>query len=80
MNFVEIIGNGDSSNNRSNARAVDWDGNERLMGDLYVGCNANSTGGTKVARIPDPPITDGTYTLQATVASGVITYTWVTGA
>ena len=80
MNFVEIIGNGDGSDNRSNARAVDWDGNERLMGDLYVGCNANSTGGTKVARIPDPPITDGTYTLQATVASGVITYTWVAGA
>ncbi len=80
MNFAEIIGNGTAGVDRSNARALDWDGNERLMGDLYVGCNANSTGGTKVARIPDPPITDGTYTLQATVASGVITYTWVAGA
>jgi len=50
------------------------------MGDVYVGCNADSTGGTKLAHIPDPPSTDGTYTLQATVSSGVITYTWVAGA
>ena len=47
------------------------------MGDIYVGCASDSTGGTKLARIPDPPTTDGTYTLQATVSSGVITYSWV---
>ena len=49
MNYAEIIGNGLSNSSRSNARALDWDGNEHLMGDLYVGCNADSTGGTKVA-------------------------------
>ena len=47
-NYVEIVGNGTDSNTQSNARALDWDGNEYLMGDLYVGCDEDSTGGTKV--------------------------------
>lgn len=47
--FAEIVGNGDSVSNRSNARALDWSGNEYLMGDLYIGCNADSTGGTKIS-------------------------------
>jgi len=76
--YIEIVGNG-ITGNASNARALDWDGNERLKGDLYVGCNSDSTGGVKIARIPDPPTTDGTYTLQATVASGIVTYTWIAG-
>lgn len=78
MNYVEIIGNGTSdTNGQSNARALDWDGNEHLMGDIYVGCNADSTGGTKLPRIPEAPSTDGTYILQATVTSGIPTYSWV---
>ena len=28
-------------------------------------------------RVPDPPTTDGTYTLQVTVSSGEPTYSWV---
>ena len=83
MNYVEIIGNGTSSA-RSNARALDWDGNERLKGNVYVGCNADSTGGEKVAteayvnaRIPTPPAADGTYTLQVTVSNGKATYSWI---
>lgn len=47
--YVEIIGNGTADNARSNARALDWDGNEHLAGDLYVHCNNDSTGGNKVA-------------------------------
>lgn len=76
-NYVEIIGNGTADNTRSNARTLDWDGNERLMGDLYVGCNADSTGGTKLPRIPSAPSTDGTYILQATVTNGIPTYSWI---
>lgn len=49
MNYAEIIGNGSSGGSRSNARAMDWEGNERLAGNLYVGCNNDSTGGNKVA-------------------------------
>ena len=56
---AEIIGNGSTSESRSNARALDWSGNEYLKGDLYVGCNADSTGGTKVAKITDLPDVSG---------------------
>ena len=31
-NFVEIVGNGTNTNNRSNARTLDWQGNEVLAG------------------------------------------------
>lgn len=82
--YVEIIGNGISDASRSNARALDWNGNERLNGNLYINCNTDSTGGEKVAteayvntRIPTPPTTDGTYTLQVTVTNGTPTYSWV---
>lgn len=34
--YVEIIGNGTSNNNRSNARTLDWNGNEELAGDLTI--------------------------------------------
>ena len=53
MNYVEIIGNGTGSNSRSNARVLDWNGNERILGDLYVKCNSDSTGGKKVATVDD---------------------------
>lgn len=80
-NYAEIIGNGVDANNRSNARALDWSGNEYIAGDLYVGCSADSTSGTKLARIPVAPSTDGTYTLQCVVTNGEPTYTWIsTGA
>jgi len=35
--YVEIVGNGSSDNARSNARTLDWEGNETLAGDLDVG-------------------------------------------
>lgn len=53
--LLEIVGNGYSANDKSNARTLDWNGNERLKGDLYVGANADGTGGSKVARLTDIP-------------------------
>jgi len=50
--FLEIIGNG-TSNSKSNARQLDKYGNERLMGDVYVGCNADSSGGSKLAKVSE---------------------------
>ena len=32
--FVEIVGNGSNSRNKTNARTLDWDGNEWLAGSL----------------------------------------------
>ena len=37
--YVEIIGNGTDDNTRSNARTLDWDGNEALAGSLTLGMN-----------------------------------------
>ena len=46
-NYIEIVGNGTSSA-LSNARTLDWSGNERLKGTLYVNANADGSGGTQV--------------------------------
>ena len=49
-NYIEIVGNGTGSNATSNARSLDWSGNEYLKGDLYVGCGVDSSGGSKVVK------------------------------
>lgn len=36
-NYVEIVGNGTADNARSNARTLDWNGNEILAGKLTLG-------------------------------------------
>ena len=36
-NYIEIVGNGTADNARSNARTLDWNGNEVLAGKLTVG-------------------------------------------
>ena len=71
MNYAEIIGNGTADNKRSNARVLDWDGNERLKGNLYVGCNTNSSGGSKVLSTADKGIATGVASLNA---SGKVPY------
>ena len=42
--YVEIVGNGSSDNDRSNARTLDWEGNETLAGDLSVGGDLSVAG------------------------------------
>ena len=43
-NYVEIVGNGTADNARSNARTLDWNGNESLAGGLTLGMGtANET-------------------------------------
>jgi len=54
-NYIEIVGKGSASSAKKNARTLDWNGNERLSGDVYVGCNDDSSGGTKLAKITDIP-------------------------
>lgn len=52
--YVEIVGNGNSDSNRSNARAVDWDGNEYISGTLYVNCDSTSSNGVEVPTVLTP--------------------------
>lgn len=65
MHFVEIVGNGTEDNTRSNAYALDWNGTGRFGGDVYVNCDNDSTGGTKLATMEDVP---EVATLQETQA------------
>ena len=39
-NYVEIVGNGTDASHRSNARTLDWSGNQVLSGKLTVGSSA----------------------------------------
>ena len=39
-NYVEIVGNGTAENARSNARTLDWSGNEWIKGNLKIGGNS----------------------------------------
>ena len=56
--YIEIVGNGSSNNARSNARSLDWDGNETLAGKLTLGAapTANMDAATK-------QYVDGSYTI-----------------
>lgn len=70
-NYVEIVGNG-TANTPSNARTLDWDGNERLAGEVYVNCNSDSTGGVRLAKITDiPDGPDGIPASEKGAANGV---------
>lgn len=70
MNYVELVGNGKNTNNKSNARAVDWDGNEYLKGNLYVNSNADSTGGTMVSTVDNLAIVQNGNTASVNIESG----------
>ena len=81
MNYAEIIGNGTGNSARSNAYALDWDGNGHYMGDVYVHANADSSGGIKLATttdIPDVQI-NGTSIVSNNVANIPIGSTSTTG-
>ena len=44
-NYVEIVGNGNSEQSRSNARTLDWSGNEWLAGGLATNGDLSTKGG-----------------------------------
>lgn len=56
--YIEIVGNGSDSSNRSNAYALGWDGTGYFAGDVYVGCDSDSTRGDKLITISDVPVID----------------------
>lgn len=58
-NYVEIVGNGTADSARSNARTLDWSGNEELAGDLTV-----NKGGANEASVSE--IADDVSTLKST--------------
>lgn len=74
MNYADIVGNGTADDARSNAYALDWDGNGHYAGDVYVHANADSSGGVKLATvedIPAVPVTDVQVNGVSVVTDGV---------
>lgn len=53
MNYLEIIGNGVETN--SNARTLDWFGNEYVSGNIFVDYDFVNNRGTRLAKITDIP-------------------------
>lgn len=48
--YAHIVGNGENTTAKSNAHALDWNGNAYFAGNVYVnGTNADATGGQEVA-------------------------------
>ena len=68
-NYIEIVGNGTGSSARSNARTLDWSGNEILAGKLTIG--VTGTNSMDVATIGQLP----TKTSDLTNDSGFTTNT-----
>lgn len=50
--YVEIVGNGNSAFSRSNARTLDWDGNEVLAGDLTINSASNPVAVSSIVMTP----------------------------
>lgn len=50
-NYVEIVGNGTATNARSNARTLDWNGNETLAGNLTFNRNKSLT--SEISRLDE---------------------------
>lgn len=76
-NYVEIVGNG-AYNARSNARTLDWSGNEVLAGKLTVGvAGTNSLDVATVGQIPTVPTNVSAFTNDAGyLTSYTDTNTW----
>ena len=51
MNYIEIAGNGTAANARSNARTLDWAGNEWLAGNLTAAGGTFTLGATALTEV-----------------------------
>ena len=79
-NYVEIVGNGTASS-KSNARALDWDGNEWLAGKLHIGDTKKALGTAAneklyvngTAKIVDDTAITGTLTVGSSATKKTTT-------
>lgn len=72
--YAEIIGNGTADNARSNARTLDWNGNETIAGDLYFNGGASPLSAQLAAKA-DPP-SNPTNVVPASAAAVPTGGTW----
>ena len=72
-NYIEVVGKGTSASARSNARTLDWSGNEVLAGDLTI--NGTTSLGTLVSNLANVKVGISTIaggaTMKVTGSSGL---------
>lgn len=66
--YIEIVGNGTSSSARSNARTLDWSGNEVLAGKLTVGAAPTNNMDVATKQYVDSAVGSGITYLQGSVS------------
>lgn len=72
--YANIVGNGESDTQRSNAHTLDWDGNAWYAGDVYVGSTSGTNmdeGSKKLATeeyVDQKTVTDTTLTVEGAAA------------
>lgn len=66
--FVEIVGNGTSNANRSNARTLDWQGNEKLAGWLTMNGSVKAVGRSgSASQTVEQALLDNYYTKSQSI-------------
>lgn len=77
--YAEIIGNGSSENVRSNARTLDWSGNETIAGDLYFNGGVDPLS-TQLSAKADASALPGGYVGDTTAAGQSVAHgtSWTT--
>ena len=61
--FIDVVGGGTDDEHRANASALTPAGNHRIKGDIFVKCNADSSGGTNLRTAIEGKEDKGTYQL-----------------
>ena len=80
-NYIEIVGNGTGTSVRSNARTLDWSGNEVLAGKLTVGvAGTNSMDVATVGQIPTVWVNGSAANSVRTTGSVVESSSYTMGA
>lgn len=70
--YIEIVGNGTGGSARSNARTLDWNGNETIAGDLTYNGNTSLTSAisnvnTRIDNLPEPMVFKGSLGTGGTI-------------
>lgn len=78
-NYIEVVGKGTSDANRSNARTLDWSGNEVLAGGLKINGNQDVKALKEDSVTVSMSSTAGQYVTSLNWSTYHIVNAWITG-
>ena len=77
--YIEVVGKGTNNSNRSNARTLDWSGNEVLAGGLKINSTETVTALKQSSVTLSKTATDGQYVSDLDFSTYRITNAWLAG-